>query len=339
MLKSSGPVPEPQRETPAHPLSALTNAAGRSLLKGIVDRERKQDDGHEGTFLALVAATGLWSLATGKSDSAASARQHFPLPEKLYVVDTDLPTHNEDHTITDKGKERTITVRYIKPHEVDFDDDFYLKTNRYTIIKDDDFIGTRWLGHLASIPTKIFFWDARAGWGLSEDGTKNVLGMLERDTTVSGLTVRINHNEVFEDTIRAFTDERAKERNNFVARALYGVPETLLGEFFSELRRGDYYNPMTGTMVLYSDIPAIYAHEAGHHKDFARFDSDWIYSMTGYIPGVCLYQEAKASFGAKDELLPEPLQWQAKRYLIPAYATYVLYSAWAFARIFSKRFE
>jgi hypothetical protein len=102
-----------------------------------------------------------------------------------------------------------------------------------------------------------------------------------------------------------------------------GVPASLLYEMWAEFARGDYYNPLTQTAVLYSNVESIAAHEIGHSEDFHRFRMDWLYALAPVIPGGHLYQESRASLYAKDMLNAED-NYQFYRYLIPAFVTYVL---------------
>lgn len=61
----------------------------------------------------------------------------------------------------------------------------------------------------------------------------------------------------------------------------------------------------------------------GHHKDYQRFGSDWIYALSCSFPPVVLYQEWQASQNAKNVLIDED-KWQFNRYLLPAFFTYLL---------------
>jgi len=58
---------------------------------------------------------------------------------------------------------------------------------------------------------------------------------------------------------------------------------------------GDYYNPISGTISVRSNIPAIAAHEIGHAADFSNIKFPSLYTTARLIPGVDIYQEHKAS--------------------------------------------
>jgi hypothetical protein len=268
---------------------------------------------------ALVLTLGAWYAATGKND--APAEKINLLPDKIAVTDTDLPF--ETLTFKDTASGEDISKKFIDPAKIDFNRDFRIKTDHYEVIKyKDDFI-TRCVGHAGSCVRKLFFWDSKVGWGMGDEGTRGVISMLEHNKEIDGITVRLNHNGIFKDCLKLFVNEETTKRNNIIARVCIGLPETFIGECYAGFSRSDYYNPMTGTAVIYSDVQAIAAHEIGHHKDFRRFSSDWEYSMVRPIPPVTLYQEWQASSNAKG-IMPEKDQWQFYRYLIPAFATYVL---------------
>ena len=148
--------------------------------------------------------------------------------------------------------------------------------------------------------------------------------MLEKNKDIKDITVRLNHNEAIEDFKRLFTEKELSERNNLPARVILGSLNLIKDEVWAELFRGSYYNPLSRTAVCYSNIESITAHEIGHHKDFARFDSDGVYALSRLLPPVCLYQEWIASKNAT-EMLSESDQWQFNRYLVPAFGTYLLF--------------
>lgn len=214
----------------------------------------------------------------------------------------------------------------VKTDSIDFSGHFDIQTERYHLIKDDDWFVSRGIGWLNSQPRRLFFWDCDVSNGPDGATAKSVLTRLENDKSITGLTVRLGYNEALRDGWRMMTEKPLRERNGFLARLLLGVPTTLCNELLAELGRGDYYNPMTRTAVIYSNVESIAYHEIGHHKDYARFSRDWPYSLSRLLPPAMLYQEVRASDYAKEMLAPEQ-NYEFYRYLIPAFATYVVASA------------
>lgn len=193
---------------------------------------------------------------------------------------------------------------------------------KYTIIEDKDFFLFRGIGYIGSLPIKAFLMSWNMNNYVKPDTKKSIETLLENDPDIDGLTVRLNHTRPFGDVWRLFTEKQLRERNNILARIFFGMPTTLLGEFFAKFTRSDYYNPYTKVAVLYSNVEAVAKHEIGHHRDFTRFNRDWIYSLSRILPPVMLYQEWKASKYAK-WTLEEQNRYQFGRYLTPAYATYL----------------
>lgn len=89
---------------------------------------------------------------------------------------------------------------------------------------------------------------------------------------------------------------------------------------------GDYYNPFTNTVHLYSNHPAIALHEAGHAYDFSQQRWKGTYAFLRLLPFVDLYQEFKATDEAIDYLIiaqDRTNELKAYKVLYPAYGMYV----------------
>ncbi len=121
-------------------------------------------------------------------------------------------------------------------------------------------------------------------------------------------------------------------KNHYVAwpyRLLIGLPVTLVSDVLLPGRLfpwGDYYNPYTNTVHLYSDHPAISLHEAGHAHDFAERKFKGTYAASRLIPFVDLYQEFQATDEAINYLIEtgdRETELRAYKILYPAYSTYI----------------
>jgi uncharacterized protein YceK len=115
-------------------------------------------------------------------------------------------------------------------------------------------------------------------------------------------------------------------------RLLIGLPVTLLldvllpGRLFAGLIGGDSYNPYTDTVAIYSDLPSIALHEAGHAHDVSKRRFKGTYATARLIPFVDLYQEFRATDEAIDYLVEtgeREEELAAYKVLYPAYGTYV----------------
>lgn len=269
-----------------------------------------------------------WYLATTPSCFTINSKPDYPLPNQIKAVETSLPCESRERiwTSTDSdGKiEKKVTLeKIVDTKKIDFSKNFYIKTDRYTFVKDEDWLPERVIGQTLSVPVKLLFMDYKVGWGQDEKRARASLSMLENNSNMKDITLRINHNHALHDMMRLFTDEKLVERNNFFTRAFLGVPSALANEVWAGFFRGSYYNPITNTAVCYSNVESITAHEIGHHKDFQRFDGDGEYTLARGFSPVMMYQEWAASRNAK-KLLSADDQWQFNRYLLPAFGTYLL---------------
>ena len=166
----------------------------------------------------LVLAAGLagWYTFTSPDTAQLQARKNYTLPAEISVVDTTLPYETRKKAISaaEAGGEIKYNLeKIVKTKDIDFSKDFTLETERYKVVKPEEWLPSKIIGHTFSIPSKLLFWDWDAGWGLDADKTRAAISMLENNKKISGLTVRINHNEAIHDCIRLFSDKKVEERN------------------------------------------------------------------------------------------------------------------------------
>ena len=115
-------------------------------------------------------------------------------------------------------------------------------------------------------------------------------------------------------------------------RLLIGFPVTLIsdvlipGRLFAGLLNGDSYNPFTDTVSIYSDLPSVALHEAGHSHDTNKRRWKGSYAAVRLIPLVDLYQEYQASGEAINYFIEtgsRDREIESYKILFPAYGTYV----------------
>lgn len=82
---------------------------------------------------------------------------------------------------------------------------------------------------------------------------------------------------------------------------LFGTLVSPMIDYKTALSRADHYNPYANTVTLFNSDPATLRHELGHAIDFKRKESPILYTLARTVPGVTLYQEAKASGYASDD--------------------------------------
>lgn len=184
------------------------------------------------------------------------------------------------------------------------------------------------LGNVFSLPAKLLLWSWQFNRHQISPATEQqlVTYLAARDLpAIEDAKFRLNQYRPGDDLARLV-------RNRHVAwpyRLLLGLPVTLLIDVLLPGRLfpwGDYYNPYTNTVHLYSDHPAIALHEAGHVQDFSTKRFKGTYAAIRLIPFVDLYQEWQASSEAISYLKASDdraTELSAYKILYPAYGTYV----------------
>ncbi len=184
------------------------------------------------------------------------------------------------------------------------------------------------LGNMLALPSKLILWDWKfANHYISPETEEVLVGYLSARDLPAFKDARFQLNEY-----RPLNDLSRLIKNRYAAwpyRLLLGLPMTLIMEVLLPGRLfpwGDYYNPLTNTVHLYSDHPAVALHETGHVYDFSTRKYKGTYSLLRIIPFVDLYQEYKATHYALEylkETRDRKRELDAYKILYPAYGTYV----------------
>lgn len=178
------------------------------------------------------------------------------------------------------------------------------------------------VGWVFGIPAKIILWDRRMeNHAVSADTEEAMRAYLEANG-LDHVKVRINQYAPLDDWRRLRANKTVGWGYRYTIGALSVAGEALLpGRLFG----GDHYNPFTGTIHLYSDVPAIALHEGGHAKDFTRRRYPGTYAIVTAVPFGSLWPEAIATGDAiaYAEQQDDPdLERETYRILFPAYGTY-----------------
>ncbi len=178
-------------------------------------------------------------------------------------------------------------------------------------------------GWVWGIPSKLILWNRKVENHRISAETETLLYEYLETNGLSDVKVRLNQ-------YRPWDDWRRLTRNTSVAwpwRYTFGAVATL-GETVvpGRLFGGDHYNPYTGTIHLYGDVPALAFHEGAHAKDFSNRQYPGTYAALYVIPTVPLWHERIATNDVlsyvqyrHDRLLEK----QAYHVLYPAYGTYL----------------
>ena len=182
------------------------------------------------------------------------------------------------------------------------------------------------LGNVLSIPTKILLWHWKIDRHLVTSDTESYLvDYIDAPETVTdGTHYALNQYAPGRDLKRLAKNRKVA----WPYRLLIGLPVTLIFDVLlpGRLFGGDHYNPFTDTVLLYSDLPAVALHEAGHSHDFNKRRFKGTYALLRLLPPVTLFQEYKASKEAVTHLAAvgkDRERCSAHELLQPAFGSYV----------------
>lgn len=179
------------------------------------------------------------------------------------------------------------------------------------------------IGWVIGIPNKLLLWNRRIeNHNIGPQTEQAVVGYLEHNG-LSTVRVRLNQYHPLDDWRRLVRNDAVGAGWRYTFGAVTVLGETVLP---GRIIGGDHYNPYTNTIHIYSDLPAIALHEAGHAKDFARRNWKGTYAAVYALPIVPLYHESIATGDALAYIdAHESIETQAsaRELLYPAYATYV----------------
>lgn len=179
------------------------------------------------------------------------------------------------------------------------------------------------LGNVFSLPQKILLFSDKIDNHMISKDVEEVVYEFINYYQLNDVKVRLNQYCPHDELRRLFNIKHT----HFLIRFSLGIvawisylvsPNRLVG--------GDFYNPFTNSVNIFSDHVAIALHELGHALDFKRRKYPGLYALTRYIPFVALYQEFMASKYAVKYLQKTNRdldEISAYKILYPAYSTYV----------------
>jgi hypothetical protein len=178
-------------------------------------------------------------------------------------------------------------------------------------------------GWVLGIPSKVVLWDRRIDNHSISPETEQAIAEYLAANDLATVKVRLNQYAPGDEWRRLVANDAVGAGWRYTFGAVSWLGDAILpGRLFG----GDHYNPYTNTVNIYSDVPAIGLHEAGHAKDWARRKYKGTYAAVYELPCAPLWYEAVASRDAlayvRTNGSPED-QEEAYRLLYPAYGTYV----------------
>lgn len=185
------------------------------------------------------------------------------------------------------------------------------------------------LGNVFGVFSKLLLWNWKMSNHAISERTEDKLVdyMGHAGTNTEGTLFSLNEYAPLRSLKRLTTNQKVA----WPYRLLLGLPVTLVldvaipGRLFAGLIGGDSYNPFTDTVAIYSDLPPVALHEAGHAHDFNSRHLKGTYALIRLIPLLDLYQEYEASDAALQYLIDtgdREEEFSAYRLLYPAFGTY-----------------
>ena len=179
------------------------------------------------------------------------------------------------------------------------------------------------LGWVWGIPAKITLFDRRVENHRIDSQTEAAIANYLNDNELSTVKVRLNQYRPLDDWKRLAANKSVGAGWRYTFGAIIVLGETVFpGRVFGS----DHYNPYTNTIHLYSNVPALALHEAGHSIDYAQRKWKGTYAAAYFLPLVPLAQEAIATNDALGYVMTNgdlEAQQEAYEILYPAYGTYV----------------
>ncbi len=176
-------------------------------------------------------------------------------------------------------------------------------------------------GWILGIPSKLALWDRRAdNHAVSEETVRRVLGYLDANG-LNDVVVSVNRYDPIGQWRRLVDNRRVGPGWRYTVGLYNQLEYTLLP---GRLLGGDWYNPFSNTLHVYSDIAPLVISRAAYAKDVRRHDNPGLYATVQKLPIVGMYhrtlanQEALAYTTAFEG--PEA-ETEARRILIPDYGS------------------
>ncbi len=170
---------------------------------------------------------------------------------------------------------------------------------------------------------KLILWNRQVDSHQISTNTEEFLRAYLAHNNLTNVKVRINQYRPGDEWRRLFNNRAVGAGWRYTLGILSVAYYTILpGRFFG----GDHYNSFTDTINLYSDIPAVAAHEGGHSKDWGEMKYKGTHAFLYMLPAAPLFYEATATADALSYLRETQsldLQKQGYNTLYPAYGTYV----------------
>lgn len=174
-------------------------------------------------------------------------------------------------------------------------------------------------GWVLGTPNKLALWDRRAdNHNVSSETEIQLIEYLE-ENELDSVLVRVNQYDPLGEWRRLAANKQLGAGWRYTIGTLNMLKYTLLP---GRLLGGDWYNPYTDTINLYSDIPAIALSEGAYAKDVREREHPGTYSAVQEVPVVGMWHETIAKRDVEEYVKSHGTQEQREetyRILYPDY--------------------
>ncbi len=179
------------------------------------------------------------------------------------------------------------------------------------------------LGHyVISLPYKLILWNWQVDRHKISEENEIVLRRYLEVNRLDTVQVRLNSYAPHKEFARLRRNKDVHGGYRYTIGVVTWIFTTILP---GRLIGGDYYDPFTNTIHIFSNHPAVLVHEGGHAKDFSHRKHRGTYALGRILPFFDSYQEWIASedairyFHCRHE---EKYELNAYPILFPAWGTY-----------------
>lgn len=147
------------------------------------------------------------------------------------------------------------------------------------------------VGWVLGIPSKLVLWDSRVNnHAVSEKTVEEATEFLAANG-VDGVMVRVNQYDPLGEWRRLIENDKVGVGWRATVGGLYTLGYSVLpGRLFG----GDWYNPFTDTVHVYSDVPALALEQAAAAKDVREKSHPGFYSAVQLVPFVGIVHEVRS---------------------------------------------
>ena len=130
------------------------------------------------------------------------------------------------------------------------------------------------IAKILAVPEQLLFWNFKLKNRNVSDETLEELRAFLIENGVTNVKVRVNQVALFDQYRRLFTNDEIF----WLFRIFPGFMTTTISLILERFTAGDYYNPFTNTIHIFSDLPSVALHEGGHAKDFNHQNDGGFYA-------------------------------------------------------------